>query len=453
MDIVILAAGLGTRMKSKIPKLLHRIFDVPIIDYVIETARTLNPNNLFVVINPQLQELKEHLSNYDINFVFQKEPKGTGNAVLSALSFLKSEDILILNGDTPLLKAGTISKFIDLYKKNAVDMGILSFIPKREHSYGRILRDQKGNVQKIVEVTDLSENKKNISEANSGVYLLKRQLAEFVRAIEENPLKKEYYFTDLVEIAVKKGKKVEAYTIAEEEELIGINTRFELSLAMKYLRDRIVREWMDKGVTIYDSATTWISPKVQIGEDTVIYPNVFIEGETIIGKNCTLHQGVRLRNCIIEDSVEIKDYTIAENTQIKSGSKIGPFAHLRPDTLIGKNCRVGNFVEIKKSVLKDGTKAAHLSYIGDAEIGKNVNIGAGTITCNYDGTKKHKTIIEDNVFVGSDSQLVAPVKINKDAYIAAGSTITKEVPEGCLAISRVPQRHIEGWSKKKIRKT
>ncbi len=449
MDIVILAAGLGTRMKSKIPKLLHKIFDVPIIDYVIETAKTLNPSNLFVVINPQLQELKEHLSNYDINFVFQKEPKGTGNAVLSALSFLRSEDILILNGDTPLLKVETICKFIDLYKKNTIDMAILSFKPKREHSYGRILRDEKGNVQKIVEVTDLSENQKNISEANSGVYLLNRQLAEFVRVIEENPIKKEYYFTDLVEIAVKKGKKVEAYTIAEEEELIGINTRAELSLATKYLRDRIVREWMDKGVTIYDSATTWISPKVQIGEDTVIYPNVFIEGETIIGKNCILYQGVRLRNCLIEDSVEIKDHTVVENAQIKSGSKIGPFAHLRPDTVIGKNCRVGNFVEIKKSFLNDGTKAAHLSYIGDAEIGKNVNIGAGTITCNYDGTKKHKTVIEDNVFVGSDSQLVAPVKINKDAYIAAGSTITKEVPEGCLAISRVPQRHIEGWSKKK----
>ncbi len=452
MDIVILAAGLGTRIKSTLPKVLHKIFDIPIIDYVIETAKSLNPENIFVVLNPTLNKLKEHLSKYDINVVFQNEPKGTAHALLSALPQINSKNILILNGDVPLLTAETLSNLIGLYKKNHLDMAILSFKPEREHSYGRILRDDKGNIQRIVELTDLSEEQQTVSEANSGVYILNKETAELVKDIKENPRKGEFYLTDIVEIAMKKGKKVEAYALAKEDELIGINTRAELSLAMKYLRDRIIKHWMDKGVTFYDPHSSWVSPKVYIGEDTLIYPNVFLEGETRIGKNCIIYQSVRLKDCIIEDNVEIRDCTIAEKAHIKSGSKIGPFAHLRPKTVIGKDCKIGNFVEIKKSTIDDGTKAAHLSYIGDAQIGKNVNIGAGTITCNYDGKKKHKTIIEDNVFIGSDTQLVAPIKINKDAYVGAGSTITKEVPEGSLAISRTPQKNIEGWAKKRREK-
>jgi len=276
--------------------------------------------------------------------------------------------------------------------------------------------------------------------------------AALVRQIKENQNKGEFYLTDIVELSVKQGKKVEAYPLAKEDELIGINTRAELSLAIKYLRDRIVREWMEKGVTFYDPYSVWISPKVSIGQETVIYPNVFLEGSTTIGHNCTIYPGVRLKDCKIEDNVEIKDCTVAENSHIMEGSTIGPFAHLRPETIIGKNCKIGNFVEVKKSTIGDGTKASHLSYLGDAQIGRNVNIGAGTITCNYDGKKKHKTIIEDNVFIGSDTQLVAPVKINKDAYVGAGSTITKEVPEGSLAISRTPQKNIEGWTKKRREK-
>ncbi|MCX7988646.1 MAG: bifunctional UDP-N-acetylglucosamine diphosphorylase/glucosamine-1-phosphate N-acetyltransferase GlmU [Thermodesulfovibrio sp.] len=452
MDVVILAAGLGTRMKSSIPKILHKIFDIPIIDYVIEIAKSINPENIFVVLNPSLKMVIEHLSKYNVNVVFQKEPKGTADALITAIPKLKSDNILILNGDTPLIKKETLTKFIKLYNKNPLDMAILSFYPEREHSYGRILRDKKGNVKRIVELTDLSEKEKSLSEANSGVYVINRSTAEFAREIKKNARKGEYYLTDIVEIAIKKGKKVEAYPLAKEDELIGINTRSELSFATKYLRDRIVRDWMDKGVTIYDPQSTWISPNVTIGEDTIIYPHVFLEGNTKIGRNCIIYQGVRLKNCNVEDNVEIKDCTVAENAYIKLGAQIGPFAHLRPETTIGRGCRIGNFVEVKKSTIGDGTKAAHLSYLGDAEIGKNVNIGAGTITCNYDGKKKHKTIIEDNVFIGSDTQLVAPIKINKDAYVGAGSTITKEVPEGSLAISRTPQKNIEGWAKKRREK-
>lgn len=220
-------------------------------------------------------------------------------------------------------------------------------------------------------------------------------------------------------------------------------------LATKHLRDKVVKQLMESGVTFYDIETVWVSPSVKIDKDTVIYPNVFLEGDTIIGQNCIIYQSVRVKNSIIEDNVQIKDCTVVEKAHINSGSTVGPFAHIRPETVIGKGCRIGNFVEVKKSTIGDSTKAAHLSYIGDAEIGSNVNIGAGTITCNYDGKKKNKTIIEDDVFVGSDSQFVAPVKVGKGAYIAAGSTVVDDVPSDALAISRTPQKNIEGWAKKR----
>lgn len=449
MDIVILAAGLGTRMKSSKPKILHKIFDISIIDYIIETAKKLNPENIFVVLNPKIQELKDHLSRYELSIVYQEEPRGTAHAFLSALPELKSNRVLILNGDTPLLKAETLFKLIEIFEKNNLDIAILTFYAERDNSYGRIIRDRDGNVQKIVEMPNLSEEERSILESNSGVYLFTKDSATLTQEIGINELKGEYYLTDIVEIALKKGKKVAAFPLAKEEELIGINTRYELSLAIKYLRDRIVNEWMDRGVTFYDPKSVWISPKVFIDEDTVIYPNVYLEGETKIGKNCIIYQGVRLKDCIIEDYVNIKDHTVAENARIGANSVVGPFTHLRSETAIGKDCRIGNFVEVKKSSIGNGTKASHLSYLGDAQIGENVNIGAGTITCNYDGKRKHKTVIENNVFIGSDTQLVAPVKINKDAYIGAGSTITKEVPEGSLAISRTPQKNILGWAKRK----
>ncbi|MCX7724603.1 MAG: bifunctional UDP-N-acetylglucosamine diphosphorylase/glucosamine-1-phosphate N-acetyltransferase GlmU [Thermodesulfovibrio sp.] len=453
MDVVVLAAGLGTRMKSSMPKVLHKIFEKPIIEYVIDCAKSLNLSNIFVVINPSIKKVTEHLENYEIQTVFQDEPKGTAHALLSALPYLKSDKILVLNGDTPLLRKETLISFIETFNKDKVDMAILSFYPKREHSYGRIIRDEDKKIKRIVEITDI-EDELNLSlEANSGIYILKREVAELVKEIRENPKKGEFYLTDIVEIANNKGFKLEAYPLAEEDELIGINTRAELSLAKKYLRDRVVKEWMEKGVTFYDPSLVWISPSVTIGQDTIIYPNVFLEGNTKIGQNCIIFQGVRIKDSIIEDNVQIKDSTVIESSYIKSGSKIGPFAHIRPQTIIGKECRIGNFVEVKKSTIGDGTKAAHLSYIGDSEIGNNVNIGAGTITCNYDGQKKHKTIIEDNVFIGSDTQLVAPVRVCKGAYIGAGSTITKEVPEDALAISRTPQKNILGWAKKKREKS
>jgi len=447
VDIVILAAGLGTRMKSTLPKILHRIFDKPIIDYVIDCAKSLNPSNIFVVVNPSLKAVIQHLEKNQIKMVFQNEPKGTAHALNSAVSFITDDKILILNGDTPLIKKDTLLNFLKVFDEENTDIAILSFYPKRQHSYGRIVRNSKGVVERIIEITDYAGEES--SEANSGVYLIKKDVLNLLKEIKENPRKGEFYLTDIVEIAVSKGYKVDAYSIAEEDELIGINNREELSLAMKYLRERVVKEWMSEGVTIYDPLSVWVSPSVKIGKDTIIYPNVFLEGNTIIGQNCIIYQGTRILDSIIEDNVQIKDCTVIESSHIKSGSNIGPFAHIRPESIIGQNCRIGNFVEIKKSLIGDGTKASHLSYIGDSEVGKNVNIGAGTITCNYDGKKKHKTTIEDDVFIGSDTQLVAPVKIGKGSYIGAGSTITKDVPPDALAVSRTPQKNIEGWAKRK----
>lgn len=453
MDILVLAAGLGTRMKSSEPKVLHKLFDKPIIDYVIDCAKSLKPRKVYVVLNPSLIRVVEYLKKYDVEIVFQDEPKGTAHAVKSSLASLKSNSVLILNGDTPLIKSDTLNNFIKVFKKNDLDLAILSFYPERQHSYGRILRDKNKKVLKIAEATDLSAKElSNFKEANSGIYLAKRKILDLTEYIEENPNKKEYYFTDIVEIARQRGYKVEAFSLAKEDELIGINTREELSLALKYLRDRVIKNWMEKGVTFYDPYSVWVSPSVTIGKDTIIYPGVFLEGETKIGQNCTIYQGVRIKNCIVEEGVEIKDCTIIESSHIKSGSKIGPFTHIRPESIIGRECRIGNFVEVKKSIIGDRTKAAHLSYLGDAEIGKDVNIGAGTITCNYDGKKKHKTTIEDEVFIGSDTQLVAPVKIGRGAYVGAGSTITKDVPSDALAISRTPQKNINGWAAKRRKK-
>lgn len=449
LDVVILAAGLGTRMKSSEPKVLHKIFDKPIIDYVIECAGKLNPENIFVVINPSMNRVVEHLKNYNVKIVFQDEPKGTAHAVLCSMPYLMSDNVLVVNGDTPLITPETLLKFIDIFQNNEVDLAILSFYPEREHSYGRILRDNKGNVKKIIENTDMTSDAQLIKEANSGIYIMNAKILELVKNIKKNLKKGEFYLTDIVEISVEKGCAVQAYPMAKEDELIGINTRYELFLATKHLRDKVVKQFMESGVTFYDIETVWVSPSVKIDKDTVIYPNVFLEGDTIIGQNCIIYQSVRIKNSIIEDNVQIKDCTVVEKAHINSGSTVGPFAHIRPETVIGKGCRIGNFVEVKKSTIGDSTKAAHLSYIGDAEIGSNVNIGAGTITCNYDGKKKNKTIIEDDVFVGSDSQFVAPVKVGKGAYIAAGSTVVDDVPSDALAISRTPQKNIEGWAKKR----
>ncbi|BCB95813.1 bifunctional protein GlmU [Dissulfurispira thermophila] len=454
LTTVVLAAGLGTRMKSSVPKVLHKIYGKPIIHYVIDSIKPLKSENNIIVIGSEGREIKntinKHYKKNLVTFAIQKEPKGTGDALKVAINKLKGFNgtVLILSGDTPLISTITLQKFLRLHRQNKEDISIISFIAEGNHSYGRIIREGK-QVKAIIEDRDVNNEQKKIKEVNSGIYAIKSHMLKLLNEIKINKAKGEYYLTDIVDIAVRKGYKVGAHIISNETELTGINTRQDLHNALHYLRDRIISKWINSGISFIDKPSVFIHPDVKIGIDTIIYSNIHIEGRTIIGKGCTIYPNVRITDSIIEDNVTIKDSTVIESSLIKKNAVIGPFAHLRPGSIIGSSSKIGNFVEIKNSIIGEGTKASHLSYLGDAQIGKNVNIGAGAITCNYDGKKKNKTIIEDDSFIGSDSQLIAPVRIGKGAYIGAGSTITQDVPPLSLAISRVKQRHIEQWTTRK----
>ncbi|MCX7793896.1 MAG: bifunctional UDP-N-acetylglucosamine diphosphorylase/glucosamine-1-phosphate N-acetyltransferase GlmU [Thermodesulfovibrionales bacterium] len=448
LNIIILAAGLGTRMKSDLPKILHPLCGIPMIQYIIETAKKLNPEEIVTVINRNHADVRDFLKEMS-SIAIQEKPLGTADALKAGIKHVKKDlPVMVINGDTPLVKEETLKNLYRIHKKDRNSLSLLSFLSKEPLFYGRIIRDKEGNVIAIRETVDATQAEKEINEVNSGIYIIEPEVLGLINLIKKNKNKKEYFLTDLISISARKGLKVRAYAIAEEEELLGINTRKELSIASAIMRRRINEGHMLEGVTIINPENTYIERDVKIGRDTVIYPGVHIEGKSIIGRGCTIYQNVRISNSILGDNVIIKDSSIIEDSLINEGCQIGPFAHLRPGSKIERNVRIGNFVEVKKSIIGEGTKAMHLSYIGDAEIGKNVNVGAGTITCNYDGFKKHKTIIEDNVFIGSDSQLVAPVRIRRGAYIGAGSTITKDVPEDSLAISRTQQKHIPDWAKK-----
>lgn len=449
---VILAAGLGKRMKSSIPKVLHNIFGKPLIQYVADSVKELGSKENIIVIGPHTKAVKEILGDYPVRFVIQESPLGTADALKRASEILKGFDgsVLVLNGDTPLVGASLLKRFLKVHYKMKEDISLISFIAQGKHSYGRILREGE-NVLAIIEDKDATTEQKRIKEVNSGIYAIDSNVLYILNEIKLNKKKGEYYLTDIVEIAIKKGYKVGAHILASETELTGINTREELSNACLFLRDRIIERLMNNGVSIMDRNSVFIHPDVKIGRDTIIYPNVFIEGKTIVGKGCRIYPNTRIVDSRIGNGVLIKDSTVIESSHIGDGTVIGPFAHLRPGSVIGRSCKIGNFVEIKKSVISSRTKAAHLAYLGDAEIGRSVNIGAGTITCNYDGKEKHKTIIEDGVFIGSDTQIVAPVRIGKGAYVGAGSTITEDVPSQSLALSRVRQRNIIGWVKKRFR--
>lgn len=455
LSAIVLAAGLGTRMQSSLPKVLHKIYDKPIIHFVLESLSQLHPEEIIIVVSPQANTIKDFIENNfsKVIFAIQEEQKGTADALKSGVALLKDSEntILVVNADTPLISPKTLQNLLDLHQSYSEDISFITFKAKNPHGYGRIIREN-GKVIKIVEDTNANKQQKKIKEVNSGIYAIKFSSLRLLDDIKINSEKNEYYLTDIIEIGVSKGYRVGAHLIANEEELVGINNREDLHTAFNYLKEKIAKEWLNNGVTILDINSTFINPDVQIGKDSIIYPNVFLEGKTIIGKECKIYPNTRIVNSIIGNNVIIKDCSVIESSQIMDGATIGPFTHIRPDSIIGAMSKIGNFVEIKKSILGRGVKASHLSYLGDSEIGNNVNIGAGTITCNYDGESKNKTIIEDDSFIGSDTQLVAPLKVGKGAYIAAGSTITKDVPAGALAVSRAKQRNIEGWTNRKKRK-
>ncbi|MEJ2323794.1 MAG: bifunctional UDP-N-acetylglucosamine diphosphorylase/glucosamine-1-phosphate N-acetyltransferase GlmU [Nitrospirota bacterium] len=442
---VVLAAGLGTRMKSETPKVLHRIYGKPLLQLVLDSLGGLKPRMTVVVAGGKLSRVREAVGAPEgVEFVLQREQRGTAHALKTAARKLRGfkGTVLVVNGDTPLLLTKTLKKFIALHRKDRNDVSFVSFMADDPGAYGRVLRDAGGRPLQIVERLDATPEQIDIEEVNSGVYAFEGPALRLLDAIRLNERKGEYYLTDVVEIASRENLRSGAYCLGSESEFLGVNTREDLALAHEVMRERTIEKWISRGVSFVDMFSVHIEPDVAIGADTVIYPNVYLQGATRIGRGCTVYPNVRIVDSTLKDGAVIKDTSLVEESVVGPGAAVGPFAHLRPGSLIGRASKIGNFVEVKASSIGEGTKAMHLSYIGDADVGSGVNIGAGTITCNYDGVKKHKTKIGKGVFVGSDTQLVAPVKVGRGAYIGAGTTVTKDVPPGHLAISRAPQKNI-----------
>ncbi|QWR78551.1 bifunctional UDP-N-acetylglucosamine diphosphorylase/glucosamine-1-phosphate N-acetyltransferase GlmU [Candidatus Magnetomonas plexicatena] len=445
---VILAAGLGKRMNSSLPKVLHKILSKPMVCYALDCLSKISDiEKTVVVISHHTEKVKDIIKSNSVEFAYQEKPLGTADALKSALSVIKDsyDLILVVTGDTPLIKSKTLESVIDFHLQNKNSLTVVTFDASIPGAYGRIVRVN-DEISQIVELSDASEDIKKITEVNSGFYVISSSVLPLIEKIKANDKNGEFYLTDIVELSIKEGFKTAAFKAADEKEFFGINSRQELLAAQKVLQREIAEHWLNNGVTILDTESVFISPEVTIGKDTFIYPNVVLEGNTHIGANCTIYPGSRLLNVALEDDVVIKDSTVIDASKILTGSVIGPFAHIRPGSTIGPKGKIGNFVEVKNSTIGYNSKASHLTYIGDSELGKDINIGAGTITCNYDGKNKHKTVIKDGVFVGSGTQLVAPVTINKNAVIAAGSTITKDVPEDALAVARTKQQHIDNWT-------
>ena len=452
LSVVILAAGRGKRMRSSIPKVLHEILGRPMLQYSIDAVKALRPEKLVVVVGNSSKTVSKRINDKNVTFVLQKRLLGTGNALSVARNSLKGpgkDTILALNGDCPLITSATLKTLLKKHRRDGNVLSFLSFIDDSLSGYGRVIRNDNGDVTGIVEDKHATSEEKSIfRELNGGVYIMEPEALDWLGRIRKNSSSGEYYLTDIVNIISKKRGKVGAYQCAPEE-IRGINSREELHEITMLLNRGNVFKLMKKGVTFIRPDSSFVHSSVSVGKDTVVYPNTFIEGRTAIGKNCIIFPGTRIYQSILGDGVTVKDNTLIEESRIRSGSVIGPFAHIRPGSIIGRNVKIGNFVEVKNTRVGDGSKASHLTYLGDAEIGRDVNIGAGTITCNYDGVDKCKTVIESGAFIGSDSQLVAPVKIGKRAYVAAGSTITKDVPEGNLSISRAKQKNLKKWVARK----
>lgn len=445
LTCIILAAGKGTRMKSKRAKVLHEICFKPILYYPIKLADNLKCQKIIVVVGHHEDKIKEKFNGFNnLSFVSQKEQLGTGHAVLCSLEKLDEadKDIIILCGDTPLLKEETITALYNTHKENKASVSILTAKTDNPENYGRIVKDTSGNLLKIVEEKDADTETKKINEINTGTYIVGKDfLDSALKKVKNKNSQGEYYLTDIISIAVGENKKVATLCTDDFFQVMGINTKEELAKACKFKQCEINKALMLSGVIMLSPESSYIEEGVKIEQDVTVYPNVMITGDTTIREGATIHNGCVINSSEIGADAVILPYSVIEKSVIESDTHIGPFARLRPETVIKTRARIGNFVEIKKSTIGENSKAGHLSYIGDATLGKNVNIGAGTITCNYDGERKYETIIEDNVFIGSNTALVAPVTIKKGALVGAGAVITKDVPEDNVAIERSPQKH------------
>ena len=458
--VVILAAGLGTRMKSGLAKALHPLAGRPLVQHVLNACLAVDPGKIVLVLGHQADKVREAVREYKPEFVLQYEQLGTGHAVRQAGEAIAGAagPVMVLCADTPLLTGETLKKVVELHQKSRAAITLITAVVPDPFGYGRVVRGKTG-IMRIVEEKDATASQKKIKEINAGIYCFEKKfLLSSLDGLGKNNAQGEYYLPDAVALARRKKLVVSAFVNENIDEIMGVNTRHDLSRAEAVMRDRVNRKWMLEGVTMLDPASTFIGSGVTLGRDIVLYGNVRLEGKTRIGEACTVFPASRIADSVIGSNVTVKDSSVIEESAIAPGASIGPFAHLRPGSVIGAGARIGNFVEVKKSTIGEGSKANHLSYIGDATIGRDVNIGAGVITCNYDGFEKYPTVIEDGVFVGSDSQLVAPVTIGKGALIAAGATITRNVPPDALAISRAPQNIREGFAsrrrklKKKIEK-
>jgi bifunctional UDP-N-acetylglucosamine pyrophosphorylase/glucosamine-1-phosphate N-acetyltransferase len=443
-------------MKSARAKVLHRVAGVPMIEYVLAAAGMLGPRSTVVVVGHQADSVKAALSGHSgLTFVVQEPQLGTGHALLATAPVLESArgDVVLLSGDVPLLTAGTLKTLVDRHRASGAATTVVTAHVPDPTGYGRIVRSGQ-QIARIVEERDASPAEREIDEINTGIYAFGLEgLFETLRGVGAANAQREYYLPDVVDIHRRQGRKVETMTVVNADELRGINSRSELAEASRIVRHRKNAALMAAGVTLEDPATIYIDEAVDIGADTIIHPGVSIEGSTTIGTGCEIHSGARIVRSQIGDRVTVLNCSLVTDSQIGDAASVGPFAHLRQQAVVGEGARVGNFVELKKTSLGRGSKSMHLAYLGDATIGPDVNIGAGTITCNYDGVTKNQTVIERGAFIGSDTQLVAPVTVGQGAYVGTGTTVREDVPAGALAVSAGPQRNIEGWVEKRKRRT
>jgi bifunctional UDP-N-acetylglucosamine pyrophosphorylase/glucosamine-1-phosphate N-acetyltransferase len=445
---VILAAGQGTRMKSSRPKVLHEILGRPLVAYLIETLKGVGVEDIVLVVGHEAERVQEAYRDYGVRFVVQEPQLGTGHAVQVALPAVPDEvkTVLVLCGDAPLISPDSIRALHRLHEETGAAVTIQTIELTDAAHYGRVVRDQDGRVAAVLQAKDSRERPDilAIREINTGAYLFD---AAFLRTgldlIPKSPVTGEIYLTDMIRLAREQGRGVEALVDPDRENLLGINSRAELAAAGQTLKRLINAKHLDQGVTLMDPEATYIEFFVSIGRDTVIYPNVYLQGRTVIGENCVIEPNVKISDSELADHVRVKMGSVIEESRLGPGVQVGPYSHLRPLSDLREGARVGNFVEVKKSVLHEGVKANHLTYLGDAEVGAGTNVGAGTITCNYDGVKKYKTTIEAGAFIGSNTALVAPVTVGAGAYVGAGSTITEDVPPGKLGIARARQVNLD----------
>jgi len=449
---IILAAGQGTRMKSDKAKVLHHVLGKPLVDYPIQAAKYAGASDICVVVGHQAEEVKKTLGD-KVSYALQKEQLGTGHGVLQAIDFIPDHgDMIILYGDTPLITGKTLENMLHFHRENDNAVTVLSAILEDATGYGRIVRDDEGSFTKIVEHKDATDEEKEIKEINGGMYIFKSPLLKYsISKIDNNNRQKEYYLTDTVEILLKEGYNVDAIATSNINDIFGVNSPIQLAESTSIMKSRINQMHMENGVTLIDALTTYIESDVTIGPDTIIEPGCMLKGRTSIGNNCFIGHNTKIGNTQITNDVHIEN-SVIQDSFIDDNAHIGPFAYIRPDSKIGKNVKVGDFVEIKNATIGDGTKISHLTYVGDADVGKNVNFGCGSVLVNYDGVKKHRSKVGDHAFIGCNTNLVSPVNIGERAYTAAGSTITVDVPKESLGISRVKQVNKEGWVAKKYPK-